>query len=176
MKPQREDGLTLVELLLVVAMIGIVTAIAVPFFHRARTASLEASTVGSLRTLISAQATFAATCAGGFFAPTIASLSTGTGNNAFIGAEFRANTVDRFGYRLRFTAGPVAKTAPKTCNGLAPGTARQSYFMGADPLQSGPGQGIRHFGTGPGATIFQSTKRVAAFYSGVPPPPAMAIR
>ena len=159
-----------------VAMIGIVAALAVPVFNRARTASLEASTIGSLRTLVSAQATYATTCAGGFFAPTIASLSSGTGGSAFIGAEFRANTVDRFGYRIRFTAGPVAATSPKTCNGLARGTARQSYFIGADPLLSGPGQGVRHFATGPGDTIYQSTKRVAAFYGGVPPLPAVPIK
>lgn len=169
------SGFTVLELLLVAALIGIASSLAVPAIHRARTASVEGSTVASLRTLVQAQASYAATCASGFYAPTVAALSSGTGRTPFIGPDFRTDTTDRFGYRIRFTAGPAAPTAPATCNGLRRGQARQSYFVAADPLYSGSGQGVRHFGTGPGHTIFASSSRIAVYYTGSPRPPARPI-
>ena len=81
-EPSREDGFTLIEMLRVVAMIGIVATIAVPALSKARAAAAEASTISSLRSLVTAQATYAANCGSGFFAPTVLSLSTGTGNSA----------------------------------------------------------------------------------------------
>jgi type II secretory pathway pseudopilin PulG len=169
------SGFTVLELLLVAALIGVASTLAIPALHRARTASIEANTVATLKALVSAQANYATSCAGGFYAPSIAALSSGTGRTPFIGPEFRANSIDRFGYRIRFTAGPAAGSAPRTCNGLARGQARQSYFIAADPLTTGAGQGIRHFGTGPGITIFESSRRISAYYTGTPPLPARPI-
>jgi prepilin-type N-terminal cleavage/methylation domain-containing protein len=65
----NSDGFTLLELLLVVALMGLAATLAIPALHRARTASIEASTVASLHTLVSAQASYAATCANGVFPP-----------------------------------------------------------------------------------------------------------
>jgi type IV pilus assembly protein PilA len=171
-----EDGFTLVEILLIVAIIGILTTMAVPALSRARVAAVEASTIATLRSLVTAQATFAANCGSGFFAPTILSLSSGTGASAFIGPEFRTDVVDRFGYRFRFTAGTVAAKAPTTCNGVAAGQTVGSYFIAADPLQAGPGMGVRHFGTGPGTTIYQSTAIISAYYTGTPSLPAIPVQ
>jgi type IV pilus assembly protein PilA len=73
---KNSEGFSLIELILVVAVIGIIAAIAVPNLLSARRAANEGSAVSTLRTLHGADVTFAATSGSGRYAGTPGSVGT----------------------------------------------------------------------------------------------------
>jgi len=170
----REAGFTLLDMMFVVALVGLLMTLAIPGLMRARGAAQVASAIGTVRTINSAQLSYAITCGLGFYAPDFPTLGMKppSANEAFLGADMTSGpTFNKSGYNFSLAGTPLAG-APATCNGLGAGAAAPGYAMVADSLD--PVQNNRFLASNADGVIYEHTASLAASMPEGGPPPVGA--
>ena len=158
MRTRNADGFALIDLVFVVGCIAILAMIATPRLLQARQTAGAAGAVGSLRTITSAQLTYALTCGAGFYAPTLRVLGTlpPGSTDAFVPRTLgSADRVNRSGFAIEVAAEPVPGS-PASCNGAELGASGRGYIAVADMITPQP-EGARFFATNANGRIYEHT-------------------
>jgi prepilin-type N-terminal cleavage/methylation domain-containing protein len=153
------SGFSLIEILIVVAIIGIVAAMGIPRLLAARMSGDEAAAIGSLRAIKTAQATYSSTCRKGGCTSLEDLFTAPEGGTGFISPDLKQSDTIKSGYTVTVHVGDdEAEVADDdhTCNGTV---AKASYFASAVPLLVGI-TGRRYFATDVRGTIFENDEEV----------------
>ena len=166
-----QAGFTLLDMLFVIAIIGLLASLAIPGLMRVRGAAQKSSALGTIRIINSAELSFAITCGLGFYSPDLPTLGVRPPGalDAFLPPELSSGvSVMKSGYTFSL-AGTAIAGAPGSCNGLAPGQASSGYAAVADPLDTSPP--ARFFGTNADGVIYEDINTYALTMpeAGAPP-------
>jgi type IV pilus assembly protein PilA len=138
---RKQKGFSLIELLIVVAIILIIAAIAIPNLLRARMAANESSAVGSVRTINTAEVTYNATYPTVGFASQLSYLGPGASPNVACPQPATSTTSCLIDGVLALNGWPIGSGKSGYNFAATPGTVLNGinvgYAIGAAPVKAG---------------------------------------